>query len=109
MIPVEPKAEQFLLPADGVTRPVYGADQPEYIPLPSIKLADGRVVTQWQLLKTLGFENPRKLLISSARSGGSCAVPGRGPRQRLIAPPPARSWRVRAITNRSRDAFLFDR
>lgn len=41
------------------------------------------------VLKTSGFEFPRNLLKSTLHVRPSCAVPGRGPRQRLIAPPPA--------------------
>lgn len=42
MTPVEPTT--------GIGRPViYAKDQPEYIPLPARKTADGRVITEWTL------------------------------------------------------------
>ena len=48
MDPIAPHPETFLLP-DAYRLTVYAADQADdYDPLPSIKLADGRVVSQFR-------------------------------------------------------------
>jgi hypothetical protein len=48
MNPIKPKREQFLLPPnEEVAEITYAEHQPQYIPLPSLKTRDGRVVSQW--------------------------------------------------------------
>lgn len=44
---IAPRANTFVLP-EKYELPVYAADQPQYNPLPAIRLEDGRVVTQWK-------------------------------------------------------------
>lgn len=44
MIPVSP-----VIPDANADEVVYAKDQPEYQPLPSIKLADGAILTRWML------------------------------------------------------------
>lgn len=48
MIPIDPAPEAFLLPA-GTESVRYAEDHPDYLPLPSLRTPDGRVVTQWRL------------------------------------------------------------
>lgn len=44
--PIEPKRSQFLL-TEHVENVIFAIDQPGYIPLPSLRTPDGRVVSQW--------------------------------------------------------------
>ena len=46
MDPVKPDRSAFQLPSS-TRETIYATDQPEYIPLPTLKLEDGRVVSQW--------------------------------------------------------------
>lgn len=43
---IAPRLDTFTLPA-GVRLPVVAADQPQYLPLPAIATADGKIVSQW--------------------------------------------------------------
>lgn len=46
MEPIEPDVAVFGLPP-GTRRVTYAEDQPEYRALPSLRIPDGRVVSQW--------------------------------------------------------------
>lgn len=70
---------------------VYGKDQPEYMPLPALRLPDGEVITCWELsdeelqqiitskkiyLKQLTFNQPlQPVLILSDLSDGVALIP----------------------------------
>ena len=44
-----PKPISPVAPGMDLPEMVFGKDQPEYLPLPAVKLADGTVVTRWHL------------------------------------------------------------
>ncbi len=46
MYPIPPIKEHFALPPD-VEEVTFAKSQAEYIPLPTLRLPDGRVVSQW--------------------------------------------------------------
>lgn len=49
MKPVEPVFEDDRILPAGSRTVVYAKDQPEYVPLPAVKLADGEVISRWEL------------------------------------------------------------
>lgn len=44
MTPISP-----VIPGTSIPETVYAKDQPEYIPLPVVRLADGTVLSRWKL------------------------------------------------------------
>jgi hypothetical protein len=52
MLPIAPKEELIRAMPDGAKEVVFAADQPQYEPLPAVRIPDGRVVTQWRPSKS---------------------------------------------------------
>jgi hypothetical protein len=47
MNPIKPNPSDHILPI-GFNQIIYAKEQPEYLPLPSIRTLDGKVLTSWK-------------------------------------------------------------
>lgn len=52
MLPIAPREELLRVMPEGATQVVFAADQPQYEPLPAVRIPDGRIVTQWRPSKS---------------------------------------------------------